>query len=1174
MNGLSRFAGFAGQGFAAHLHVRSGFSYGQGVAYPEELVAAAVEMGYENLALTDRDGLYGIPKFLAACSSYGVSPIVGAEITVEASGERGHVVLLSESMDGYATLCRLISRYRTAPAPGGEYPSAKERRFPVCPLDVFLEEVSGSRGPGLGLGRGLVCLTGAVPHGLLARLVERGKWNRAKKLLGELREVFGQEGLYVELTDNRTRFSRRRLHRLAGLAAECEMPTVATNEVTYIEPADHRLSETMWAAYNNTSLPGPGHRPTDGLYLKPPWKMERLFDGYPQALSNTGRIAQRCAGRVVLGGEILVPAYRTVDYRATKEDKELGCTHAREKLLSLVLRGAKERYGKPWPGSRLGQGPGPEVKARLRRELVCIGELGFTSYFLLAYEAKEIANELGTPVTGRGSGANSLVAYCLGLTQPDPLEHRLLFERFMHEGRRKDPPDIDIDLCSELRDEVRDELVSRYEEYGAAVAGTVATFSLRGGVRASARALGYSPKEVDDLCRHVPRRSEARDRDTTTNPEESSAWAPALRSPAMHGHALQDGSRYALVLDLAERLAGRLQAAGTHPGGLVVGTDHAHLSEIAPMEHSGMEGLLRVQYDKDGLEYVGLPKLDILGLKMHTALRKAGELATARTGKRVDPLSPPPGDKPTYALIRTGENTGMFQLESPGQMALSRRLKPRRLSDITASISLFRPGPIRGDLVTPYVRRRNGEEAYSVPLPHLLDEVLRPTYGVLIYQEQVLEVAHRVAGFTLAEADGIRRAMTKNRGRQGLGAMDEIKKEFLRRSMSRGVSEKTAREIVEWMLGFAAYGFSAAHAASFAEISYASAYMRCHYPAEFFASLLNSQPMGFYSPRVLLNEARRVGVYVLPPDVHLSGEGFTVEDGSAGDGSTGTGIRVGLSYCKGLSKKSLEAVVEERASKPFASIADLYHRTPVDTRSLANLIKGGFLDGVFGDGAGGRRELLRRAGSLPKKRRSDVQRELPTSQSPGVGSGMENGWWHERPGRERIASLPFPPDEEARMQREILGLDVTGHPLEVAGYRKTLEALGVTPAREVRELAHGARTRAAGILECLQSPPTKSGNSVYFLLIEDGSGLLQATIFSGTYRRYGHHLYRAAAFLLDGRVEQDARRGFSFVVERVADLGAILAGREAVPEAPVPEVVPSTAEGPFGRSGRPDRKVV
>jgi error-prone DNA polymerase len=659
--------------------------------------------------------------------------------------------------------------------------------------------------------------------------------------------------------------------------------------------------------------------------MKPPWKMERLFGDHPdrlRALANTAEIARRCAGTVSLGGEVLVPAYlQHSSYRATKE----GCneTSARERLLSLVLRGARERYGKPTP----------EIKARLRRELSCIGELGFTSYFLFANEAKEIAHEKGTPVTGRGSGANSMVAYCLGLTQPDPVEHRLLFERFMHEGRTKDPPDIDMDLCSELRDEVRDELISRYSSCGAGVAATAATFSLRGGVRAAARALGYSPAEIDELSRHVPRR--IRDRDLTLNPDESSTWGHALKSPAMKDHVLQDRRRYTLLLDLAEKLAGRLHQPGTHLGGLVVGTDHQHLSEIVPMEHSGKEGLLRVQYDKDDLEYVGLPKLDVLGLKMHTALRKAGALVSERTGEEVNPLSPPPGDKATYALIRTGENAGMFQLESPGQMALSRRLKPRRLSDITASISLFRPGPVRGDLVTPYVRRRNGQEAYSVPLPEL-DEVLRPTYGVLIYQEQILEVAHRVAGFSLAEADQIRRAMTKSRGP---GAMDGIKREFLERTISRGVPEETARQIFDWISSFAAYGFSAAHAASFSELSYASAYMRAHYPAEFFVGLLNSQPMGFYSPRVLLNEAHRIGLSILPPDIHLSREGCAVEE----DGTT---IRVGLSYCKGLSQRSMDGIVQEKDERLFASVADLYHRTPVDAQALSNLIKGGFLDSL------------------------------------------------------------------------------------------------------------------------------------------------------------------------------------------------------------------------------------
>lgn len=1113
-----------------HLHVRSGFSYGQGVAYPDELAKAAAGREYESLALTDRDGMYGIPKFLAACTDHGLSPIVGAEITVAVSGvsgvsgdtndssdteERGHLVLLCESMEGYAALSRLISRYRTTPAADGGHPSPKERRFPACPLEVLLEETSKASKVSSGVGGyGLVCLTGAIPNGLVARLVERGKWREAKKVLHELGEVFGPDNLYVELTDDRTRWSRKRLRRISGLAEECGLPTVATNEVTYVDPRDHRLSEAMWAAYNTTSLPGPGHRPTDQLYMKPAWKMERLFGDSPQALSNTAEIAGRCAGAVSLGGEVLVPAYPPQHpkhpHRATRER-----TSAREKLLSLVLRGARRSYGRP----------GPEVKARLRRELSCIGELGFTSYFLFAHEAKEIAHEKGTPVTGRGSGANSLVAHCLGLTQPDPFQHRLLFERFMHEGRIKDPPDIDMDMCSELRDEVRDELIGRYSDHGAAVAATAATFSLRGGIRAAARAFGYTPAEIDELARHVPRR--IRDRDITLNPDESSTWGYALGNPAMREHVLQDRRRHGLLLELAEKLAGRLHQPGTHLGGLVVGTDHQHLSAIAPMEHSGMEGLLRVQYDKDDLEYVGLPKLDVLGLKMHTALRKAGSLVSQRTGEKVDPLSPPPDDKLTYALIRTGENTGMFQLESPGQMALSRRLKPRRLSDITASISLFRPGPVKGNLVTPYVRRRNGQEAYSVPLPEL-DEVLRPTYGVLIYQEQVLEVANRVAGFSLAEADQIRRAMTKSRGP---GAMDEIKREFLKRSVNRGVPQETAREIVEWIEGFAAYGFSAAHASSFAELSYASAYMRQHYPAEYFASLLDSQPMGFYSPRVLLNEARRIGILILAPDIHLSGEGFIVEEG-------GAAVRVGLSYCKGLSRRSIEALCTERAARPFASVADLYHRTPVDSRALSNLIRGGFLDGLGHEKTGGRRLLLEEARVLPKKRRGDSQRELSTALSVGVGSGMEAGFWTQRARQDRIASLPFPPGEEARMQREVLSLDVEEHPLRA--YRLALKELRVTPARKVREMPSGSRVRAAGIMECLQSPPTKSGRAVYFLLIEDETGLLQATIFSSVHQRHGHHLYQAASFLLEGIVEQDERRGFSFVVETIQDLAAHL----------------------------------
>lgn len=443
--------------------------------------------------------------------------------------------------------------------------------------------------------------------------------------------------------------------------------------------------------------------------------------------------------------------------------------------------------------------------------------------------------------------------------------------------------------------------------------------------------------------------------------------------------------------------------------------------------------------------------------------------------------------------------------------------------------------------MTRYVLRRNGEEPYSVPLPEL-EEILRPTYGVLIFQEQVLSVASAVAGFTLAEADQIRRAMTKSRGP---GAMDHLKKEFLGRATERGFPAERVGEIFDWVEGFAAYGFCAAHAASFAELSYASAYMRCHYPAEFFCGLLNSQPMGFYSPRTLLNEARRIGLGVLPPDIHLSGEGFTVEDTPEG-----VALRPGLIYCKALSEKAIAGIVSERELRPLESVSDLYRRTPVGRDALENLTKGGYLD-AFADN-GGRAYLLQSAANLPRKpargeRRHQTTLDLEDGSSDVArtsGDGHPAGeWLRESGGRASVEALPLPPERELQMQREVLRLDVKGHPL--APYRSALEKLGVTQSTGIPEASHGSLKRAAGLIECLQMPPTRSGKPVYFLLLEDEWGLLQCTIFRYAYRRYGNLLHRAGAFLVEGRVEQDHRRGFSFQVERVADLAEVLSGEPA-----------------------------
>ena len=1056
----------------AHLHVRSGFSYGFGVASPEELAGSAV--GMRTLALTDRDGLYGIPRFLKAAGEAGVSPIVGAEVTVEGGG---HLVLLAEEARGYRSLSGLITAYRC---------SSEDRRRPWCPLELLLDRTGA-----------LICLTGAIPFGAIPRLLLAGRRREAEEMLSLLSEAFGGDNVFVELTDDRTAGSRRRLGRVAGFAEERGVPLLATNEVAYLRPEDHRLHEVLVAASNLTRLPGPGCRPTDQLYLKPPEKMRRLFADYPEALESAAAVSERCSGAVALAGEVHLPAARL-------SGGEEPC----KKLAGLALQGARRRYGVQLEG---------RVRRRLRRELRCVCSLGFAPYFLLAREAVEIAWERDVPVTGRGSAANSLLSHCIGLTSPEPFENRLLFERFMHEGR-DDPPDIDLDLCSEGRDGVRDELIRRYESFGAAVAATANTLSLRGAVRVAARALGHAPEDVNRLSRHVPVRFT--DRGRHLNP--ISGWDQAIREPAMKGHPLQDRRRHRLLLELSWKLAGRLRGAGTHLGGLVFGNERSHLSEIVPLEPSGRPGLLRCQYDKNDLEYVGLPKLDLLGLKMHTALRKAGEMVSRRLGEEIDPLSPPPDDGPTYRLIHTGKNVGMFQLESPGQMALSKRLKPRTFRDLISQISLFRPGPVRGDLVTPFVMRRNGLEERSVPLPELA-EVLGPTYGVLIFQEQVLEVASVVAGFTLAEGDLLRRAMTKDRGP---GAMEQIRREFIERAIRRGVPHREAGAIFDWMEGFSVYGFSAAHAASFAHLSYASAYMRTHHPAEFFCGLLNSQPMGFFSPRVLLNEARKIGLEILPPDVHLSGEGFTVEEG-------GGAVRVGLAYCKGLSRRAISSIVSEGRKRPFSSVADIYRRTHVERDALESLIKGGFLDPLSSRRAD-RPRLLDEAKRLPDKRRDRRQPEIPLEHP--------SSWWESR---EDLATgyLPLAGTRKERMEWEALSLNVSGHPL--SAYRAALGDLGVTPSEGVRDLPHGARVRAAGLSEVLQCPPTRSGRPVWFLLIEDEFGLLQATVFRSVYERFGDLFHHRGAFLLEGRVEQNRRKGFSFVVERVDDLREMLTETEA-----------------------------
>ena len=806
-----------------HLHVRSGFSFGFGVARPEELVDAAARISMPSLALTDRDGLYGIPRFLEAADRAGILPIVGVEVSTAG----GHVVLLAESIEGYRSLCRLITEYRT---------SSEDRRRPVCPLSTVV-----------GHAEGVICLTGAVPFGLLPRLVLNNRSEEAVRTLRSLSKAFGRGRLYVELTDDQTANGKRNMGRVAAFARASGVPVVATGEVAYLTPADHRLHEVLVAAANLTDLPGPEYRPTDRMHLRSTKEMRRLFAGYPDALANAATVAERCAGMVALSGAVHMPQ------AILPPGKTAG-----KVLLGLTVAGARRRY-------RRTDGPTTEeIKARLRRELSCIEALGFAPYFLIAHEAKEIAKSKDIPVTGRGSAANSLVSYCLGLTQPEPFSNRLLFERFLHEGRR-DPPDVDLDFCSVRRDEVRFEMIRRYERLGVAEAATVQTMSLRGAVRVAARALGHSPGEIDVLSRHVPTRF--------------SGPQPGLRRPLRLGGVARGArdERPSLAgqgeVSAPARALGRARRAhkgGGHPqrgDGIRDGGASPLGAGAAGAFWEGGAPALPVRQGRPG---AGGPAEAGPARPQDAHRAPQGRRSPRRGGwgREVDPYDPAAGGRGDLRPDQDREDRRDLPARVPGTDAPEPTAQAQAFRSTSwPQISLFRPGPVRGDLVTPYVLRKNGRESHTRTILPQLEEMPRPTYGVLVFQEQVLDVANAVAGFTLAEGDLLRRAMTKDRGP---GAMRDLRREFLRRARENGVPAAGADEVFSWMEGFSVYGFSAAHAACFAELSYASAYMRCHYPAEFFAALLDSQPMGFYSPRLLLNEARRIGLRTLPPDIHLS----------------------------------------------------------------------------------------------------------------------------------------------------------------------------------------------------------------------------------------------------------------------------------------------------------------
>jgi error-prone DNA polymerase len=1169
-----------------HLHVHTTFSFGDGACRINEVVMRAAELGMPALAVTDHEGLYGAVRFYQACKAAGVKPIVGVELTVEpavgpggrvwepgaddvagapgggapiaadpaaagapssapitadpaaaalsgptvaaasaaaaalapdgriahlkaaatmppaaanASGAGGHhLVLLAKDYAGWSNLCRIISAAHL------ERPGEP----PVARLSTLAEH-SGH----------LVALSGCRRGEVWSRLLAGDKAG-ARAAASVFQRIFGRD-YFIELQHELLPDSDASLRALDLLAHELRLPTVATGDVHYTVKADAGLHDVLAAEAANQPLPNPLGRKNAELYLKSPGQMRRLFQRYPEAYANAGRIAARC--NLDLGlGKLLFPAYPLPPGET-----------AFSLLWKRCFAGAAERY-KPITA---------EVTARLERELKVIEELGFAEYFLAVRDIVEFARGRGIYYSGRGSAGNSIVSYVLRITDADPIEHELLFERFLNPARRE-MPDVDIDFCSARRDEVIQYIYERFGHDKVAMVATVNTVRAPSAVRIVSRAFGFTPDETNALSRKVPWGS------------ASKLGEMLAERPELADHEFRQPHYHRLV-DVAERLSGFPAHLGTHLGGFILSRDP--LTDRVPLQWAA-KGVVVAQFDKDDIETLGLIKMDILALKMHSAIAEAVRRIEARTGEHVSAWELPRDDPKVYELIRSARTVGLFQLESSGQRNLASRLRERDFEDIIAAISLFRPGPLQAEMIGPFIRRRHGLEPVVVPHP-AMKRILRRTYGVIVYQEQVIEVASAVAGFSLAEADTLRRTMTHERSME---EMDEIGRAFARKAMERGVTREIAEEVFRQLRGFAAYGFNKAHAACFAIVCNASAWLKAHYPAEFYCGILNNQPMGFYSPRVVLNDARRFGLAVLPLDVNLSGELFEVERG-------GTALRVGLANVKEMSAAARRAIVAARGDRPgelpagparargadvaasgrpagpphpYRSLSDFVSRTRVSREITENLVRLGAFDAL-----GVRREELVAqvpllyAGARPSRRST---RGGGPARPPGPPADSDGIDQPRLALDERFGPLGFLPDWSAQkrvsIELELLGLNVGAHPLRFV--RDELRALRVTSMAQLPQARHGSRVRVAGVLERAQMPWIRSGHRTLFLTLEDETELGQVVVFNDVYLKYGRVLKGAVYLLVEGELQNDEEHGLAVVAHRISDLLRAI-GREA-----------------------------
>lgn len=1041
----------------AELHCHSYFSLLDAASSPESLVTRGAELGLRGLALTDHDSLAGAVRFWTAAQRGGLAALIGAEVTLT---HGHHLTLLAETQEGYGNLCRLVTASRIAQVDG----RMPEADWPGKVTPTLTWDRLGMHS------NGLIALTGCR-CGPVAGAVRRGEEAEARCALDRLRETFGAGCLYVELQHHDLPDDDRVLRGLLRLAHRTKLPVVATNNVHYATRSGSKLRDALIAIRCNTTLEEAqrgGHLPLNSSYALPsPLEMARRFAERPDALTNSVAIAERCRVSLDFSG-LRLPAFLATSPPAQSSASPFLM------LYELCHANLFTRY----PDLQ------PKALKQLTHELEIIEQASLAEYFLVVWDIVRFARSLGIRCQGRGSAANSIVAYLLGITNVDPLAYNLLFERFLSSDRFT-MPDIDIDFAADRREEVIQYIYEKYGRSHTAMVCNVVTYQARSALRDLGKALAIPAETIGQIERRLDTNS------PHAAAEKIEAWLAAddaVRGAGDVSSLIGSASSTIRLLPLLRQIDGCPHHLSIHSGGMLI--TRAPLDAIVPLEPATMPERFVCQWDKESVEDAGLIKIDLLALRTLGVVSEALTYITEITGSAPDLDALPLDDPVVYQMLQRADTIGAFQVESRAQQQMLPRLKPACFEDIVVEVAIVRPGPIQGGAVHPYLRRRTGEEPVRYVHPSL-EPVLRESLGVLLFQEQAIRMAVTAAGFTAGEADRLRRALSRSRSDAEMAA---LRSRFVQGATQRGLDELEAEAIFTQLAGFAGYGFCKSHAASFALIAYQTLWLKCYHAPAFYCALLNQQPMGFYPPEVLIGDARRHGIETLPPDIQRSCCRYTLER----LGKHGWALRTGLCTIAQVGETAWKRIEAARSASGFADLEDFCRRTRLSAAVVTNLIRAGALDGL-----GERRQLLWRLGDLGNHLDGfDLTTEPSVAPLPALSAMEQTAWEYEL--------MELSPERQVMVH-----------------YRSALRSRGILSTWQIKQMEAGRQVRVAGYVVVRQRPATANG--ILFMSLEDESGLLDLVVKPAVYARL-REVIRGHALLIVGGVVQRSGHATSVLV--------------------------------------------